>query len=290
MPLDDDLTGEVISANGQATPTPTDDDERFDSSSLDRGDQLNEPEPEPEPEPTPAPKDDDEPEHGIPKARFDQVNERRKQAEAELVQLRAELEQRGAPKEAAPAPTTVDIDAKEQEYLDALLEGETAKAVQIRKEINAELKRQAAEEVEVAQAARTEKARVDAAATAAIEQYPFLDSQSDAANKEAIAEVVEWRDFYQAKGMPLSVALAKAVEKVGPTYAGAAKPAVQTPPADTRKKESIERGMQASKAQPPVQRGIGERASQPGRVDVANMSDEEYDALPESEKRRLRGD
>ena len=80
------------------------------------------------------PQSDPKTENRIPKSRFDEVNERRKLAEKRL----AELEAKEAA-EAAARQGDFDFDGKEEEYMHAVVDGDFAKAKQIRTEIrNAE--------------------------------------------------------------------------------------------------------------------------------------------------------
>lgn len=249
------------------------------------------------------PKEEDKADSRIPKPRFDEVNARMKAAEQEAAELRRQLAaaQQGQPKaqeqtqQANPAEQGIDLDAKEDEYLDALRQGNAAAAKAIRREINGELKRQAAEEAETKVAAtltqRDVATRLTNVANEAIGKYPFLNSDTEDKNEAAINDVVEWRDFYAAKGHPAHVALQLAVDKIGPLYAKGEpsdddKP---EPKVDLRGKEAIQRNALAAAAQPAALNGVGERASR-ARYDVTKMSEDEFAALPASEKKRLRGD
>jgi hypothetical protein len=96
--------------------------------------------------------------------------------------------------------------------------------------------------------------------------------------------------------MAPSKALQLAVDKIAPKFAPAegAPPTLGLPngkpPVDTRTANAIARGAQASQAQPPVvQAGIGNRATA-GTVDVASLTDEQFDALSDAEKAKARGD
>lgn len=241
----------------------------------------------------------DKAESRIPKARFDEVNARMKAAEAELQQLRAQAGQQPAQK-AAPAaqePAQVDLDAAEDAYLQAVTQGDTARARQIRSAINHHIQQQA-EAAAVARVSdvidkRDAHASLVAIANESIIKYPFLNADSEEANKAAIDDVVEWRDYYASKGFKPAEALQKAVDKIVPLYAPKAAPKDDPAPelkTDGRTKEAIQRNALAANAQPAQLNGIGERATSRARVDVSKMSEEEFDALPASEKKRLRGD
>ena len=307
MPVDTELE-EVITLN-----TESGDDTAAEA--VDRGDNFEpaEPaeeaieapavaaEPEPEPEPVAEDKGADKTEARIPKARFDEVNARMKQAEAEKQALEAQLRALQQP-QAAPAPQApaqagqVDINAAEDAYLEALRQGDAARARQIRVAINAHIQQQAEnaaiEKVTATLSKREVETSLLAVATDAVAKYSFLNEDSEDANPEAIGEVVEFRDFYVSRGDRADVALKKAVEKIAKMYAPKAAPKPEPEPelkTDTRAKEAIQRNALAANAQPAPLAGVGERASK-ARYDVSKMTEDEFDALPASEKKRLRGD
>lgn len=285
-------------------------EEQADEESTDRGDEINA---EPEAQDEPALDIDalkavakDEPEEDehkaearIPKARFDEVNARMKKAEEERraleERLRA-LEGQQVPKaEAKPAEQGFDMEGAEAAYLQALQQGDAKAAQQIRSAINTAIQQEAVkaatERLSVELTKRDTESSLLAVANESITKYPFLNTESDEADEQAIGEVVEWRDFYASKGMRADLALQKAVDKIAPMYApkkAKAEPAPE-PKEDPRPKEAVKRNAMAANAQPAIPNGVGERASK-ARYDVNNMTDEEFEALPASEKKRLRGD
>lgn len=252
---------------------------------------------------------------GIPKARFDEVNEGRKEALRKLEEAQAEIERlkkAGAGADgAAAAPATAkpaaqsdagggaggfDVDAKEQEYAEALYAGDGKKAASIRREINAHLVTEAtsrAREVAATEfTARETRTLLAAAVQTAVAAYPWLETKE---GEEALDLIVAARDQRIKKGMPPHLALQEAVNKIAPKFA----PEGDTPSGestdtperkDTRTAQALARGAADSLLQPPpVQAGIGNRATA-ARIDVESLTDEQYDALPEAEKKRLRGD
>lgn len=298
MPPMNDDDGEVIDLDNPTVPDEGDEG----AEAQDRGDHVTEPVAEPSVEALKAivnakvdePDPDDaaaEAHGGIPKGRFNEVNARMKQAEADRTELQARiaaLEAKSAPvAQVAAKPEPFDVDVKEQEYLEAIMEGDTAAALAIRKEINGELTRQSKQEVTRELTQEREASSLQSAAAEAITTYPFLDSAAENANPKAIAEVVEWRDFYRSRGQSASEALRNAVGKVAPSYAEP--PSAVTKP-DTRTPDAIARGIKADAAQPKPLAGTGERSSRVGRDNVETMTEDEFDALPAAEKKRLRGD
>ena len=249
-----------------------------------------EPKAEDEPKEAPTP-DDDEPEEPqpkrdtvIPRARFDEVNAKLHAEREEAARLRAELEALTR----KPEPADTNIDTLEDEYFEAMIAGDKAKAKEIRATINTEIfNRAQAASAETAAATLTQR-EMQTSFSKAVEQtvsaYPFLDSTKPEANAEAIAEVVEWRDFFIAKGESPAVALQKAAGKVAPLYAAKSEP---TPPAvDTRKQKAVEVAAKTANAQPPsVEAGVGNR-SIPLGDDLINDQNK-WDKAPEAERQRL---
>ncbi|HQY08531.1 MAG TPA: hypothetical protein PK797_07460 [Burkholderiaceae bacterium] len=300
----DDLGGEVIdAANPDAGDTPGADE--------DRGDNFT-PTSEEAPAPAaPAPATDDEPDeatggkpsNAIPKGRFNEVNEARKEAEARAEALQRELDALKMQPAAAPAPTTAapaapaapefDVDAAEQKYIELLMEGETGEATKLRSQINRHVAAEAAQQAMSMQ--REAAARVDLQTVAdkAVETWPYLNTPEGA---DALDLIKASRDANIARGMAPAKALQLAVDKIAPKFAPeeGAPPTLGLPAnkaaVDTRTANAIARGAKAADAQAPaVQAGIGNRATA-GKVDYASLTDEQFDALSEAEKAKARGD
>lgn len=244
---------------------------------------------------------------GIPKGRFNEVNEARKAAEAradaaeqEVARLRAASAAPApapvASPAAAPATADFDADAKEQEFIAALMEGDATKAAKVRREINSNLVLEATRQAEVQLNQRDAARQVDRVVAKSIKDHPWLDRPEGA---DAVEMITALRDRFIAQGKPVHQALADAVAKIAPKYAPAATAGADTPsrdlpeagkPLDTRGARAVSRGAADSIAQPPaLQAGIGNRATA-ARVDVAELTDDQFAALPEAEKKRLRGD
>ena len=228
-----------------------------------------EPEPTPEPMPDPEPKAEEDPkpeEEGapqprrdavIPRARFDEVNAKLHAEREEANRLRAELEALNKPNAAQAAE--IDVDTLEDQFFDAIINGEKERAKEIRAQINAEIynKARAASE-EVVSTTLTQR-EIQSSFAKVVEQtvtdYPFLDSNSPDANAEAIGEVVEWRDFYLSKGDTPAAALQKAAAKIAPIYNKTTEPTPDPTPeplTDKRKQAAIATAAKASAAQPPA--------------------------------------
>ena len=224
-------------------------------------DQTADPEPEvveeaePAPEVAPESKAETEEEDApqpkrdavIPRARFDEVNAKLHAEREEANRLRAELE--ALNRSSTTQADAIDVDTLEDQFFDAIINGEKEKAKEIRAQINAEIynKARAASE-EVVSTTLTQR-EIQSSFAKVVEQtvtdYPFLDSNSTDANAEAIGEVVEWRDFYLSKGDTPAAALQKAAAKIAPIYSKATEPTPE-PLTDKRKATALATAAKAS--------------------------------------------
>lgn len=302
---DTDTTGDVISVNGQATDLPEDTTKVAE----DRGDVVADPEAASEPAkeaPKPAASTDPDPGDShkpqtIPKVRFDEVNNKKNELAEQLAEAQRVIDSlRQSTQTAAPSATTsttstpaFDADAKEQEYIDALLDGNSDLAKSIRRDINNHLMEQAAERVEINTQQRQAAATLQSVSTQAVADFPYLDTDEGA---EALELILASRDAKVARGMNIAQALREAVATIAPKFAPDPN---TTPPresttesarTDTRTTAAIARGAADSNLQPPsLQLGSGDRNSG-GRVNVSDMSEEQFENLSAADKKRLRGD
>ncbi len=250
---------------------------------------------------------------GIPKSRFNQVNQQRKDAEAalelanqELARYRAQEAAAKAPPATAPAaqapaakasaaPTEApfDVEAQEEAYVAALMEGNTKGAVAIRRQINAHLQEEASARATQELSLRQSAQLLNTTAKSVSDAYPWLNQPEGA---DALELILAARDRKIASGMPAHLALLEAANTIAPKFApaNADTPSVDLPKGaqakDTRPAAALARGAADSTAQPPaLQVGIGERATAT-RVNVAQLTEEQFEALTPAEKKRLRGD
>lgn len=258
--------------------------------------------------------DDDEKQGGrkkqpmIPKDRFDEVNQRRKAAEEKLRE-REEEDRRRAQEEGKQDEPEIDFDfdAKEEEYQDALLEGDKDKAKGIRKEI-----REAESQLYEARARRTSSETVERTSARrelqnevveAQAEYPELDGDSDQFNKAMSDEAMELYQAYQASGQYTpGRAMRKAVQNAArlhgvkplsqrgepePTPAGPAQPA-EPPKPDDKPTEQQVAGKVATARQQPANPGT--RTHDTGVPDIMSLSEKEFDELSNEELAGMRGD
>ena len=293
---DDDTTGDVISVNGQATEVLDDDKAK---EAEDRGDVIAEAIPEAPANTAPDAKKEEEhapearPQH-IPKSRFDEVNNRKNELASELAEAHRVIESLRTPEATvAPAATAFDEDTKEQAYIDAMLDGDADLAKSLRREINANLVSQTVQQVRAETAQEQAAATLKQASAQAVADFPYLDTDEGA---DALELIVASRDAKIARGMPPAEALRSAVATIAPKFAPESDETPRReltlvkPAADTRTATALARGAADSNLQPPtIQAGTGNRATA-GRVDVAAMSEEQFENLTLAEKKRARGD
>ena len=232
----------------------------------------------------------------VPKSRLDEVlakNKKMQKRIEEIEQKEAELEQ------SAPA---YDFDVKEQQYQQLILDGESAKAVELRKEIRQaekealmfDIQRQMGQTVQQNQAQQELQAKAAEIAST----FSILDENSADFNEDLTKEVMELRDAFIVQGYEPADSLAKATEYT----LAAKKPELLSPVeakqvtqttkkiVEQKQKANVKKKIAASKSQPPTLKGESASARGDKVTDINTLSDDEFGALPEETVRRLRGD
>lgn len=285
-----------------------DDDDKADDSDNDSDDD----EPEDDDADEDADEDDDEDEEeedpkakkkadqGIPRSRFNEVNERMKRAEAKI----AELENTDKAK-ADAEEDQFDFDAAEENYMALLLDGKTKEAAAQRKEI-----REAEETRFIAKATTTTKSEVSLDAqqqslnklsTEAEQMFPIFNENSEDYNQEATNKVIVFMRGYASQGMNLDDAFVAGLADVMEIYGLGTESQGDDDTEDkeekkpTRKKKPIKKvknKLAVAEKQGKTPAGEGKGSADAGVVapDINQMTDEELDALPAEKLARLRGD
>ncbi|NKF21581.1 hypothetical protein [Solimonas marina] len=236
----------------------------------------------------------------IPKGRFDEVNNKLKSEQEARVRLEERLrlleERGGSKKQDEPAEEQqVDVKALRRQRNQAMLDGDLDKVDALDEQIDAIVLQKALEQARAEDTATTVQRAFAEAVADVIEQYPYLDSRSDAANADAIDYVVAMRNSYMAKGDSAADALRKAADKAGKLFAPAA--AEEEESDDQRQKQvsmrerlALKRNAETARRQPPpMNGGQGNRATG-AKLDPKSLSDEEFGKLPAKVKREMRGD
>ena len=232
----------------------------------------------------------------VPKARLDEVLAKQKALQKQLDEVNA------ANAKSEEAPESYDFDAKEVEYQNMVLDGETNKAVALRREIRkaerADLEFEMRQEMSQTVNQDRQMTALQQAANAMEEAYPVFNRDSESYNEEYTNEVVELRDMFMQRGYEAVDALSKAVKYVvkdydlgeveaeAPSLAGTPKKSDEL----AKKRAQISKKLKAADAQPPELPGESSSLHGERALDVSAMTEEEFNALPEATLKRLRGD
>ena len=229
----------------------------------------------------------------VPKARLDEVLQKQKALQKQVDDMRE------AQKPAEDAPDEYAFVEKEMEYQNLLLDGEAEKAAELRTEIRkaerAQIEHEMSQKMTETVSYNQQANALQQAADALESEFPVFNRASEHFNEELTNEVVELRDAFIIKGENPVAALSKAAKFVisdndlvdnTPSLAG------KTPKSDelAKKRAQVSQKLKAADAQPPELQGEGTATRGEKALDLSNMSEEEFDALPEATLRRLRGD
>ena len=241
----------------------------------------------------------------IPRSRYNlkarearEERERRERLEAEIAELRSKPAPQ--PQPAAQAPSEDLYSAVEAKIAEARRDGDVDAELAAMREM-----RKIDQEVFNARLDEARSAAVDQAVghmdwdttlSAVEDLYPQLnvdDEQYDRALDERVTALVD--GFTSSGRYNQAAALMEAIALVFPEQDPA--PAPSQPAATSeRAVAAVKKGVEAAKAQPPDAAAAGARAPEgvgvtdPTKLDISKLSEEEYAALPESTIRRLRGD
>lgn len=216
----------------------------------------------------------------VPMPRFNEVNARRKQAEAALEAAQAELQ---ASRD--KVVTSEELDALEEKYTTAMMDGNTKEAVTIRRQINHHIGEQAVLRIKNEQAQRQATQAGSDFVDSFLAENPWLETEEGMRVQHIVADLVEVR---VQRGESFEKAFREVANEILPRYA----PAHSGQPAatDPRTANSIRRGAQAAAAQAPsMQGGFGNRAMGTAMYDINTISDEDFMKLSEEDKARMRG-
>lgn len=233
----------------------------------------------------------------VPYARFREVNESKRQLEEQLAAMQQEVQalkagrQPDATPAATPAPAAFDVDAAEEQFAQALLDGDAKAASSIRSTINKYIEDSAVQRVEQATFQNQVAAKSDAVVANAMEAYPWLDQEEGAVALELIDASVRAK---MADGVLHHVALADAIATIAPRFAPNDTPSRGLPgngaPVDTRLERANKRGAADALLQPAaVQAGMGNRATAPKIDDSTKLTDDQIANLSKDEMAKALG-
>jgi hypothetical protein len=257
-----------------------------------------------EAEPTEAEEQAKEPEPPkkpmVPKTRLDEVLQKNKAMQKELEEMKAKEE---APKEAPK----YDFDSEEVKLQNLILDGQAEAAAKKRAEIRAAERDQITYEVEQKmrqeiQVSNQQNAILDASKQIEAE-FPVFDQNSEHFNEQLTNEVIELAEAFGSKGYDGADAMHKAVKYVisannlgesaveaTPKEALSPKKAQSTVDEVAKKRSEVAKKLKTADQQPPNLPGESSSSHGEQPLDISNMSEEEFDALPPATIARLRGD
>lgn len=233
----------------------------------------------------------------IPKHRYDSAARRAKLAEDALQQTRGELAklnksgntEGGAPKTIGDFEGKIsELDAKiEAARKDGDIEAVIAYSKEMRVYERGMFQQIAKDEASSAGTKAEQKIALDALITKMESDYDAFNPDSESYDQDVVDEVLDLQAAFIAKGDSLAQAMAKAVGYVmGEPDAGSDKK-------QTRKTD-VNKNLDAASKMAPKMGAAGKGSDAGGDKglpkDVADMSTEEFDALPADTKKRLRGD
>lgn len=191
-----------------------------------------------------------------------------------------------------------DFEAKEEEYINLIVDGEIAKASKLRSDIDrakteallAAIKgeTEAAKKTSVEEAKQLiENERFSKAVETMEERYPFLNPEHKSYNEEAVDTANSIMNSLIAKGLSRVEALKKAVDRVTPLYS---REVEKKALGSERKSTAGKVAADAANRQPPKTSGVKGTTNSPSTKPLSKYTDKEFASLSAAELRALRGD
>ncbi len=253
---------------------------------------AEEAEPEPAQEP-PVTKDG----KMVPKSRLDEVLAKQKALQKQLEDMRK------AQEPPADAPEAYDFAAKEREYMNLVLDGKEAEAVQLRQEIRTaektQLEFEMSQKMQQTVSQNAQATALQAAANELEANFPVFDQNSAEYNADYTQEVIDLRDAFIVQGFDAVDALSKAANFVikdhglaeeAPQQSTLTQSAAPVQDEVAKKRAEVNKKLNAAKSQPPELPGESSAARGEKALDISTMTEDEFNALPEATIKRLRGD
>lgn len=228
----------------------------------------------------------------IPKSRFDEINEKRKAAERKIQQFEEQ-------QKAAETPN-YDFDAKEKEYMEAVLDGRADDALSIRREIRtaeeAQFRRVAEQQATEARTRTKEDLKVQDAIEDLQQRFEVFDTEAEGYNQDLVDETLVLQRSFMQEGYEPDAALYKAARYVTKlndvrdrTAAAVeeSKPEGLSAETPTHTEEQAQAKLDLASKQPTDVPATNRREPP---IDIFSMPPEEFDKLSEAQIRKMRGD
>lgn len=236
----------------------------------------------------------------IPKSRYDSKAAENRTLKEQLAQYERQNQAKAQETKAQEQSQTLEteIDALEDQYMEAIGKDEMDKAKQLRKEIRAKEREMFQSEIN-AESGKTsertrEQIRLDMTIDTIEQNHPEFNPESDSYDEELVTKVQELRSGFEATNRYTPTqALLKAIDFVMPKREAVAKEEPAEDAATERRKAGLKKATEAARKQPPKTEKMGEDSTSRGRnkeLDVDKLSYDDLAKLPEATLKRLRGD
>ena len=239
----------------------------------------------------------------IPKSRFDEAQQKARQKQQDLEERLAKYESQE--RQASEAENVKELKSELEElrdkYENFVFEGESAKAREIRKEIERKeediFAARLAQTNQQTQRAAIEQMRYDAQLAQVEAKYSELNPDSPEFNEAKAEEVADMMAAFQNTGYTATAALQKAIHYVMPPPSAAVEPTedVSGVVREKRTVQARKKTAKAVKSAPPSLGEVGRNsdqagASDDGLPDPMKLSEKQFERLSEEQKAKLRGD
>lgn len=248
--------------------------------------------------------------HMIPKARLDTQIAKTRDLEHENIRIQEQLRlmqeqmnQIQNPVQPEPEAPKFDYAAKSEEMNEAILEGEKDQAAAIlqeilseqRKDIESNIMQNVEQTIGMNSREIQMKQELESTTKQLEQDYPqFNPENAEIYDQEVVDNVNRLMTAYTYMKDNQGYAMytpATALQEAVKTLVGAPQTAEAEPEAQPQPKANLKKKIQASNQQPPELRGdSGADHGSEKTMDVFAMPEEEFDALPASTIRKLRGD
>lgn len=248
----------------------------------------------------------------IPRTRFDQVNNKLSAANQRIQELEQRLEQGQQVGQQEQADAEAEVKFQEEivnaqdEIYRLNLDGDTKAAAQKQVELNRKVFERERERARAEARAEVNQSMAEREYTATVSklegEFPFINPDNGGYDQTMVNRVQSIsRALIREEGYSPAEALQEATETVAARYYPdlvAPEPAQQKPKTDVaqkkaaRKQQSVEKKVAAAQKQPRKMPGERPAAEKAGRtaLNLAELSESEFDAISATELKRLRGD
>lgn len=230
----------------------------------------------------------------IPKRRLDKVIEQRNQLDMRLKELERQLEETRREQAKKAEVSDEQLIAWNNEANKALLDGELDKATELQKKVWDALRQKPVEQqgqidVNDLKTRLKDELRVEQKLEVVFREHPELDTNSESFSEDLLDEAIELQDYYVARGAPLVDAIDKAINML--KREGKLRGSESTKPkAPYRETKPDVQAKAALAAKQPREPASSRKTEADLQTDVTTLTLEEYAALSEQQKARLRGD